>query len=260
MRGARAGGPGHVLRPTLAGHRFRFAGVAPSTPSARALVAATANGACARTPSHLPRYPGGMRRRGTPAPMHQGGGGAPGRRPDSRSPPMVAGQSGVDAAADCRLRRSPASVGRRTGAPPPPWRRDVGMLTVRAKATLNRQARLASQSSPPESQPPSGAAGEPPVTTGSGRPSAGAFDRPLRVSCGQTRSVPLLTSNKRNTTPATQRDQAAALLLAGWTASLGLSLRRAAPNCCRCQRDNALGAENPSSAEASVIVRAPSAA
>ena len=137
-RGAGAGGLGYVLRPTLAGHRFRFAGVAPSTASVRALVAATANGACARTPSHLPRHPGGMQRRGTPARMHQGGGGAPGRRPDSRLPPMVAGHGGVDAAADCSLRRPPASVGRRTGAPPPPWRRDVGMLTVRRQATVGR--------------------------------------------------------------------------------------------------------------------------
>jgi hypothetical protein len=64
--GAGAGGPGHVLRPTLAGHRFRCTGVAPSTASVRAKVAATANGTCARAPSHLPRHRAGMRRRGTP--------------------------------------------------------------------------------------------------------------------------------------------------------------------------------------------------
>jgi len=63
-------------------------------------------------------------------PDAQGGGGAPGRRPDSRLPPMVAGHNGNDAAADCSLRRPPASVGRRTGAPPPPCRHDVGMLTL----------------------------------------------------------------------------------------------------------------------------------
>jgi len=134
----RAGGPGHVLRPTLAGHRFRLTRVAPSTASVRAQVAATANGACARAPSHLPGHRGGMRRRGMPPRMHQGGGGAPGRRPDSRSPPMVAGHSGVDAAADCSLRRPPASVGRRTGAPPPPCRHDVGRLTVRGQTALGR--------------------------------------------------------------------------------------------------------------------------
>jgi hypothetical protein len=75
-RGAGAGGPGYVLQPTLAGHRIRVAGVAPSTPSVRALVAATANGACARTPSHLPGHPGGVRRRGMPPPppcRHDGG-------------------------------------------------------------------------------------------------------------------------------------------------------------------------------------------
>jgi hypothetical protein len=70
-RGAGAGGPGHVLRPTLAGHRIQFARVAPSIPSVRAMVAVTANRTCARTPSHLPRHPGGRRRRGTPPRMHR---------------------------------------------------------------------------------------------------------------------------------------------------------------------------------------------
>jgi hypothetical protein len=69
-------------------------------------------------------------------PDAQGGGGAPGRRPDSRSPPTVAGHNGDDAAADCRPRRRPASVGRRTGAPPPPCRHDVGRLTVRGQTTV----------------------------------------------------------------------------------------------------------------------------
>jgi hypothetical protein len=71
QRSSRAGGPGHVLRPTLAGQRFRFAGVAPSSPSVRAQVEATANRACARAPGHLPRHPGRMQRRGTPAQMHR---------------------------------------------------------------------------------------------------------------------------------------------------------------------------------------------
>jgi len=85
-------------------------------------------------------HAGAMRARGTPSRPHQGGGGAPGRRHHSRSPPMVAGHCGVDAAADCSPRRPPASVGRRTGAPPPPCRHDVGMLTLRGQTTLNREA------------------------------------------------------------------------------------------------------------------------
>jgi hypothetical protein len=36
------------------------------------------------------------------------------------------------------------------------------------------------------------------------------------------------------------------------------SCRAAIPNCCRCQRENALGAEKPSKAETSVSERAPS--
>jgi hypothetical protein len=153
LRGAGAGGPGHVHRPTLAGHRFRLTRVAPSTASVRALVAATANGACARAPSHLPWHLGGMRRRGTPRRMQQGGGAAPGRRPDSRSLRMVAGHYGNDAAADCSLRRPPASVGRRTGAPPPPCRHNVGRLTVRGQDAVGRRPPQASRSSSPESRP-----------------------------------------------------------------------------------------------------------
>ena len=53
-------------------------------------------------------------------------------------PPKVAGHGGVDAAARCRPRRSPASVGRRTGVPPPPCRHDVGMLTWRGQTTAGR--------------------------------------------------------------------------------------------------------------------------
>ena len=85
-----------------------------------------------------PGHPGRMRRRGMHPRRHQGGGGAPGCRPDSRSPPMVAGHSGDDAAARCRQSRPPASVGRRTGAPPPPCRHDVGMLTWRGQTTVGR--------------------------------------------------------------------------------------------------------------------------
>ena len=135
---SRADGPGHVLRPTLAGHHLRFVGVAPSTPSVRAQVAATANGACARTPGHLPRHPRGMPRRGTSSSDASGRWRCPPARAPFAVAPMRAGHSGiVDAAAHCRLRRSPASVSRRTGAPPPC--RGDGRLTVRGRAPCGRE-------------------------------------------------------------------------------------------------------------------------
>jgi hypothetical protein len=137
-RWRKAGGPGHVLRPTLAGHRARFAGVAPSTPFLLAQVAATANGACARTPSHLPRHPGGMQRRGTPPTDAAGRWWCPRAQDPFAVASTIAGRNGVDAASQCRLRRCPASVGRRTGAPPPPWRRAVGRLRLRGQTALGR--------------------------------------------------------------------------------------------------------------------------
>jgi len=85
--------------------------------------------------------------------MHQGGGGAPGRRHHSRSPPMVAGHSGVDAAADCSLRRPPASVGRRTRAPPPPCRHDLGRLIVHGQTAMGPYAELSIATPMRRSQP-----------------------------------------------------------------------------------------------------------
>ena len=116
----------------------------------------TANGTCARTPSHLPRRPGGTPSQSPPpwvaagrwrCPRPPGGtaanrlsrpsGGTPAQR---LSPWVVAGRwwcpraqapfavswlpaylDGVDGASRRGPRWCPASVGRRTGAPPPPW-------------------------------------------------------------------------------------------------------------------------------------------
>ncbi len=125
---ARAPAParGQVARGTFSGPRSRGTRcgprrVAPSTPPKRAQSQDTANGASARTPSHLP------------GPL----GGTPAHRP---SPWVVAGRwwcpraeapfavswpsvglEGVDGAVRGGPRWRPASVGRRTGAPPPPW-------------------------------------------------------------------------------------------------------------------------------------------
>jgi hypothetical protein len=137
--GARAGGPGYVLRPTLARHRIRPASVAPSTRCSRAQVDDTANGACARTPNHLPRHPGGMRMRGRPPSDAAGGRWCPRAQAPFAVASTIAGRSGVDAAERCRHRRCPASVGRRTGAAPPPWRRDVGRQTDPGLAALGRK-------------------------------------------------------------------------------------------------------------------------
>jgi hypothetical protein len=140
-----AGGPGHVLRPTLAGHRVGPAGVARSTPWGRAQVVATANGACARTPCHLPGHPGGMPRRGTPPTDAAGRWWCPRARAPFAVAPTLAGHSGVDAAAHRTMRRSPASVGRRTGAPPPPWGHNGGMPTLSGQtpSDLHRTSRRA---------------------------------------------------------------------------------------------------------------------
>jgi hypothetical protein len=86
---------------------------------------ATANGSCARPPEP-PALPGaaasGMEDHARPS---QGGGGACGRRPpsrsaDSRSPGRCLPTVGVEASALEPTWQRPASVGRRTRAPPPP--------------------------------------------------------------------------------------------------------------------------------------------
>ena len=119
-----AGDLGYVLRPTLAGHRIWPAAVAPSPPRSRAQVEGTANGAYARTPNRQPRHPGGRARRGMPPEVETGRRWCPRAQVRFAVSSTRAGRNGVDAAADRSLRRCPASVDRRTGAPPSPCSHD----------------------------------------------------------------------------------------------------------------------------------------
>jgi hypothetical protein len=117
---------GQVARGTFSGPRSRGTlrgprTAAPSTPTRRTRSQDTANGTCARTPNHLPRLPGCTPAH-RPSPW-----GAAGRwwYPRAQAPFAVSWLltrlAGVDGAAHCGLRWCPASVGRRTGVPPPPW-------------------------------------------------------------------------------------------------------------------------------------------
>jgi hypothetical protein len=98
--------------------------------------------ACARTPSHLPLCVGGMRRRCMPATV------AAGRRwcPWAQAPFAVSStcirDRVVDGATTAGLIRCPASVGRRTGAPPSPWRQSIGMRNARPTTALSRKKHL----------------------------------------------------------------------------------------------------------------------
>jgi len=81
------------------------------------MVASTPNGACACAPSHLPRHPGGMRRRGMPARMQQGGDGVGrltvhGHAPWSHQPLLAAqssppeGRPQIEHPANCLSRQA----------------------------------------------------------------------------------------------------------------------------------------------------------
>jgi hypothetical protein len=117
---------GQVARGTFSGPRSRGTRcgprtAAPSTPAKRAESQDTANGTCARTPNHLP-WPQGCTPAHRPSPWV-----AAGRwwYPRAQAPFAVSWLSarlaGVDGAGHCGLRWCPASVGRRTGVPPPTW-------------------------------------------------------------------------------------------------------------------------------------------
>ncbi len=99
-------------------------------------------GACAHTPSHLPRHADGMRRRGRQRLV------AAGRRwrPRAQAPfavsPTFPGRNRVDAAKHSSLRPCPARVGRRTGAPPSPWRGNLRRLNARLRTALGRYAQV----------------------------------------------------------------------------------------------------------------------
>jgi hypothetical protein len=116
---------GQVARGTFSGPRSRGPrcgprAAAPSTPTKRGDSQDAANGTCARTPNHLP---GHHRWRATWCRANDR---CTGRWwcPRAEAPFAVSWLSprlaGVDGAAQCGLRWCPASVGRRTGAPPAP--------------------------------------------------------------------------------------------------------------------------------------------
>ncbi len=64
----------------------------------------------------------------------------PGAGPIRGRAPSVPGTGGADAAERCGARWCPASVGRRTGAPPPPCHHDAGLPTLRGQKALGRKA------------------------------------------------------------------------------------------------------------------------
>ena len=117
---------GQVARGTFSGPRSRGTRwgprrAVPSTPARRAKSQDTANGACARTPSHLPRQPGGTPAQGLPPGVAAGRWWCPRAQAPFAVSWLLARLDGDDAAVRCGPRWCPASVGRRTGAPPPPW-------------------------------------------------------------------------------------------------------------------------------------------
>jgi hypothetical protein len=117
---------GQVARGTFSGPRSRGTrcgprAAAPSTSTKRGKGQDTANGTCARTPNHLP-WPPGCTPAHRPSPWV-----AAGRwwYPRAQAPFAVSwllpSLDGDDAAVRGGPRCCPASVGRRTGVPPPPW-------------------------------------------------------------------------------------------------------------------------------------------
>jgi hypothetical protein len=118
---------GQVARGTFSGPRSRGTrcgprAAAPSTPTKHGKSQDTANGTCARTPNHLPWLPGCTPAH-RPSPWV-----AAGRwwYPRAQAPfavswllPSLDGDDAAVRGGGPRCR--PASVGRRTGVPPPPW-------------------------------------------------------------------------------------------------------------------------------------------
>ena len=117
---------GQVARGTFSGPRSRGTRcgprrAAPSTPAKLAKDQDTANGASARTPNHLPRHRRGTPARGGPPSVAAGRWWCPRAEAPFAVSWLFARLDRVDAAGRCGPRCRPASVGRRTGAPPPPW-------------------------------------------------------------------------------------------------------------------------------------------
>ena len=138
--GARAGGSGHVLRPSLAGHPMECTSVSRS--SAEFSPEGPGHRESGLRPYPKPPAPGTEEvgedvarqlgcRRAVVVP--------PGAGPIRGVPASVLGTGGADAAERCGARWCPASVGRRTGAPPPPCRHDAGRQRLRGQTVLGRK-------------------------------------------------------------------------------------------------------------------------
>ncbi len=124
---------GQVARGTFSGPRSRGTRwgprrAAPSTPSRRATSHDTANGASARTPNHLPRHRTGTPARGGPPSVAAGRWWCPRAEAPFAVSWLCARLDRDDVAGRCGPGWRPASVGRRTGAPPPPWGAVAGGL------------------------------------------------------------------------------------------------------------------------------------
>ncbi len=117
---------GQVARGTFSGPRSRGTGggprrATPSTPAKHTQSQDTANGSCARTPSHLPWPPRGTPAQRPPPRLVAGRWWCPRAQAPFAVSWLFARVDGDDASVCCGPRWCPASVGRRTGAPPPPW-------------------------------------------------------------------------------------------------------------------------------------------
>ncbi len=122
---------GQVARGTFSGPRSRGTRCGPrrevpSTPSRRAASQDTANRASDRTPNHLPRHPSGTPTRGGPPSVEAGRWWCPRAEAPFAVSWLVVRLERDDAAGRYGPGWRPASVGRRTGAPPPPWRAVAG--------------------------------------------------------------------------------------------------------------------------------------
>ncbi len=134
---------GQVARGTFSGPRSRGTRwgpwrAAPSTPPKHATGHDAANGASARTPNHLPRHASGTPARGGPPSVVAGRWWCPRAEAPFAVSWLFERLDRDDAAGRCGPGWRPASVGRRTGAPPPPWGAVAGGLALRGQTGFAR--------------------------------------------------------------------------------------------------------------------------
>ena len=135
------GGLGHVLRPTLAGQQMECTSVSRSLPKFSPEGRGHRESGlrpCPKPPApgtdneevgeDVARHLGCRREVGVPP--------GAGPIPFGGRTPSVPGTGGDDAAERCGARWLPASVGRRTGAPPPTCHHDAGQWTVGGQTAL----------------------------------------------------------------------------------------------------------------------------